>query len=952
MYVVRVFVALCSSLLLLLCHVPKSSGQTSPDVEGKDCGQALSNCDGDDSVPPVELNLIPRPQQLNFTEEAAFAIDPALVIVTTDPASGGMTGAEMLQREIARLYSLTVPIVIRNDMGPTSGCIILSESDSAGSDPESYRLEIAPDRICVQGADRRGTFYGVQTLIQIMRDVGSQASSLPSLQIDDWPNYNFRGMHLLSVHPDADTYASSSKNGCAPMDWLESEIAMMAHLKMNVLLWGINCGVAYDKFPELSRSYTQSWDRARQVVDLGRKYHIEVIPAFNSSSRHSNWMKPYDLMIDSDLYNESLHAIVDQIMEIFYYPRYFLGGLDEGTRSPASYLTHINRMRGWLAPYNTRLMVWGDRFLSGVGWPQEPVREPGQTVEQWAQQYITSEWRTALDNLDDDVIICNWRYASRTFETAEYLNWKQRDQVGATWSPGGILDPWFSTPEPWCLNFAQFGHTFNSSHFLGMTGTTWYPFDRNFVRSRIIHSADAFWSPAKSKWNVAQQYDPRLINGITEPYTKAGYTIATPIPILSPPASKPHVVVGPVVPDLSTALAQLKRCVQTERTQAYISLARIGGDLPLLTLMDSAQTTLDKKMAFWVAERMELSTEKSKRELWILATRIAKPQVVRWATNRLATMGIFVPGPAATVRFNGPQDTTPHFFGAGAMLSHHSTPYVLPYVFYNAAEDKFTYVATNTTGTNPTCQGGSNVVMEKLSVHAAGKEYYYYVTSDTRLISLAEQKEFIRCDADLFRVDKWYNSASPVTAPAGYPYVMSLGMTTSDGASNWKFVLDGNEFPFSSEKQVHLFCQTVDPAQSHTIDFRYVSGPFGCSYGFSALIKAGPTIAVSEELAQQETIPPWSDENWQYRRSIDLALGQASSEIPVILALDLASALATGRMADANDFYVADSGGNTPLSCQAIGCPVGDTRYLQITVPAIAAEGAKTFFFYYNLPQN
>lgn len=55
--------------------------------------------------------------------------------------------------------------------------------------PEGYYLEITTDKIVIAGADERGTFYGVQTLLQLL-----QTKEIPLVTIKDYPDVKSRGV--------------------------------------------------------------------------------------------------------------------------------------------------------------------------------------------------------------------------------------------------------------------------------------------------------------------------------------------------------------------------------------------------------------------------------------------------------------------------------------------------------------------------------------------------------------------------------------------------------------------------------------------------------------------------------------------------------------------------------------------------------------------------------------
>lgn len=54
---------------------------------------------------------------------------------------------------------------------------------------EGYYLKIDKEGIVVAGADRRGVFYGVQTLVQLIA-----LPKLPLVEVTDYPDVPYRGV--------------------------------------------------------------------------------------------------------------------------------------------------------------------------------------------------------------------------------------------------------------------------------------------------------------------------------------------------------------------------------------------------------------------------------------------------------------------------------------------------------------------------------------------------------------------------------------------------------------------------------------------------------------------------------------------------------------------------------------------------------------------------------------
>ena len=110
--------------------------------------------------------------------------------------------------------------------------------------PESYRLNIDPQGIEIIGSDHAGTFYGIQTLLQILET--SKIKNVPTVKsviIKDSPRFKWRGMMLdVARH-------------MFPADFIKRYIDIIAAHKMNVFHWHLTEDQGWrmpiEKYPKL-----------------------------------------------------------------------------------------------------------------------------------------------------------------------------------------------------------------------------------------------------------------------------------------------------------------------------------------------------------------------------------------------------------------------------------------------------------------------------------------------------------------------------------------------------------------------------------------------------------------------------------------------------------------------------------------------------------------------------
>ena len=128
----------------------------------------------------MKLHLLPQPQRILLTG-GYFTLPNPLRIV---PGSNCRPAAAQLMRAIRSETGIPCTTASRGD-------VLLCLKNSG--DDEGYELVIRPASVQLVGHGERGLHYGIQTLIQILRERGA---SLPCLTIEDRPAFRNRGFYL------------------------------------------------------------------------------------------------------------------------------------------------------------------------------------------------------------------------------------------------------------------------------------------------------------------------------------------------------------------------------------------------------------------------------------------------------------------------------------------------------------------------------------------------------------------------------------------------------------------------------------------------------------------------------------------------------------------------------------------------------------------------------------
>lgn len=357
------------------------------------------------------IQIIPAPKQLNQIE-AKFELGPGPRIVLADAKSAkdrfavqdfaddlrqaaGVNlklGGNNARREIliGQIDSPRIQQALKR-----SGVAV----DQTLSN-EGYLLAVGSNEVVVAGKSSTGTFYGLQTLKQLVRGEGAGAF-IPGVKITDWPTMRWR-----AVSDDI------SRGPVPTVDYIKRQIRTEASFKLNMHSFYMEHTFAGDSHPLIGPaggSLTPA--EIRELVAYARQYHVELVPeqqTFGHLHKALRLEKYADLAetpygdVLSPQQEGSYKLIADwykELNELFPGQFFHIGEdetfeLGEGQSREAArtrgvgavYFEHLNRVRDLLKPYNRRLMFWGD---------------------------IALHHPDLIGNIPKDMIVMNWQYGPR-----------------------------------------------------------------------------------------------------------------------------------------------------------------------------------------------------------------------------------------------------------------------------------------------------------------------------------------------------------------------------------------------------------------------------------------------------------------------------------------------------------------------------------------------------------
>ncbi|MDQ2975724.1 MAG: beta-N-acetylhexosaminidase [Acidobacteriota bacterium] len=336
----------------------------------------------------------------------------------------------------------------------------MGSSPPANLDPEGYVLVVSADGILVAGKTAAGTFYGLQTLKQLVRGEGVGAF-VPAVEIVDWPAMRWRG-----VSDDV------SRGPVPTVEYVKRQLRTFAAFKLNMHSFYMEqtfSGSAHPLIGPAGGSFTPN--EIKDLVAYAQRYHIELVPeqqtfghlhkALKLEKYNSLAETPYGDVL-SPQQEGSYKLIADwyrELNELFPGKFFHIGAdetfeLGEGQSREAArvrgvgavYFEHLNRVREVLRPYDRRLMFWGDIALNHPD---------------------------LIGSIPKDMIVMNWDYAPKEDYLSRIKPFKDAGLEEFV-CPG--VQNWnqiFPNLDAATKNIANFVRDGQASGVLGMMNTSW-----------------------------------------------------------------------------------------------------------------------------------------------------------------------------------------------------------------------------------------------------------------------------------------------------------------------------------------------------------------------------------------------------------------------------------------------------------------------------------------------
>ncbi len=234
---------------------------------------------------PTELHLrgysvIPAPQKVSLAAEeiefdSSWSYDASTLTgnhIAVRALVSDLQGFQRIQLKPAGPRSRNV---IR--LAVTAGTVAAPNDPNNAS--QAYKLTIAPGRVEITGNADAGLFYGVQTLLQLVKNGPRGTLLLPVGTMEDWPTYALRFLHWDTKHHQD------------RMETLKRYIDWSARFKANMIGLEIEDKFEYPSHPVIGAPGAFTANELQELVNYGLERFVQVVPQVQSPAHMAYVLK-------------------------------------------------------------------------------------------------------------------------------------------------------------------------------------------------------------------------------------------------------------------------------------------------------------------------------------------------------------------------------------------------------------------------------------------------------------------------------------------------------------------------------------------------------------------------------------------------------------------------------------------------------------------------------------
>ncbi len=226
-----------------------------------------------------QIVFLPVPRHITWHEGSfTFAHEGSILLDPRAPQDLRFTGTKFrdtAQQQLGIKWKLVASWAV-----PTADiALTLLVMPEAVPQPEGYWLRITPQEITIHGHDAAGVFYGVCTLLQLIKQ--AQDATVPCVEIKDWPDFPARGV-MLDI----------SRDKVPTMETLYALVDRLASWKINQVQLYTEHTFAYRQHPDVwAHASPMTGEEILALDAYCRERFVELVPNQNSFGHMARWLR-------------------------------------------------------------------------------------------------------------------------------------------------------------------------------------------------------------------------------------------------------------------------------------------------------------------------------------------------------------------------------------------------------------------------------------------------------------------------------------------------------------------------------------------------------------------------------------------------------------------------------------------------------------------------------------
>ncbi|MFR9239225.1 MAG: beta-N-acetylhexosaminidase [Clostridium baratii] len=447
------------------------------------------------------MYLIPRPKEYKETLEQFIINKKTKIVLSNHCTSNELETALMLKEAIKDESGITLNITKSFKEGYSENEIRIIIDNLL--EKEEYKLNIKDKYIEIIGSESSGVYYGIQTLIQILKQDGIR---LRGINIEDSPYFKNRGY-----------FADITRGKVPSLETLKKLADKLSFYKVNQMQLYIEHTFAFEDMSEVWRDKDPITAEEILILDeYCKKRHIELIPSLATfghlyevlrtksykdlceleNSRESEYsyidrMAHHTLDVSNNKSLELVYNMLNEFIPLFSSNKFNIccdetfdlgkgksKDIAEEIGSGKLYVDFLNKVISFVKKYNKTVLFWGDVILNH---------------------------KELLKDIPEDTICLNWDYWCKATENNTRTIWESNRKQWVCPGTGGwshlmnLIENSFENIN----RMVSYGVKYGAG---GILNTDWgdYGHINSFSNSvpSIIYGASLSWNP-----NIEKDFD-------------------------------------------------------------------------------------------------------------------------------------------------------------------------------------------------------------------------------------------------------------------------------------------------------------------------------------------------------------------------------------------------------------------------------------------------------------